>query len=94
MPVLIYINPIEADTINEQENYGLLFHFRNYEGVIDKVKAMLRQSDLKEKSEEKRRRMLSEKISLTPFLVWFIEKYPESHNQMKANPSIQQKFKF
>jgi predicted glycosyltransferase len=36
----IYINSMEAGTINEQEKYGLVNHFRNGDGVLEKVKEL------------------------------------------------------
>jgi len=41
----------------------------------------------------KRKRMLSDKIDVTAFMIWFIEKYPESVDIMKENSSeIEKRF--
>jgi hypothetical protein len=37
--------------------------------------------------------MLSEKIDVTAFLVWFIKNYPKSVKIMKENPEFQERFK-
>jgi len=37
--------------------------------------------------------MLSEKIDVTAFMVWFVENYPESAKIMKENPGYQYRFK-
>jgi hypothetical protein len=37
--------------------------------------------------------MLSEKIDVTAFLVWFIENYPESVTVMRQNPDYQYNFR-
>jgi hypothetical protein len=37
--------------------------------------------------------MLADKIDVTAFMVWFIENYPLSKNQMKEDPAIQNQFK-
>lgn len=41
----------------------------------------------------RRRKMLSEKIDVTAFLVWFVENYPKSAQIMKENPDYQYNFK-
>ncbi|MEN8121660.1 MAG: DUF354 domain-containing protein [Bacteroidota bacterium] len=76
----VYINSMIAETINEQQEYGLLFHFRNSGGVLEKIKVLL-----KAKNEywlQKRREILNDKIDVTAFTTWFVENFPES---MKKN---------
>ncbi len=41
----------------------------------------------------KRKRMLSDKIDVTAFMIWFIENYPESVKIMKDHPDYQSRFK-
>jgi hypothetical protein len=36
--------------------------------------------------------MLSEKIDVTAFLVWFVQHWPESFSIMKQNPDYQNRF--
>lgn len=43
--------------------------------------------------QERRQKMLSEKIDYAQFLTWFIENYPESKRIMKENPDYQYRFK-
>lgn len=47
----------------------------------------------KEVFEARRQRMLDDKIDVTAFLVWFVEKYPSSRAVMKAAPDYQTRFK-
>ncbi len=54
---------------------------------------MLSDNDIKEKYQAKRAKMLADKIDVTEFMVWFIENYPRSKDQMKENPAIQNQFK-
>jgi hypothetical protein len=37
--------------------------------------------------------MLSDKIDVTAFMVWFVENYPESAKIMKENPDYQWRFR-
>jgi len=47
----------------------------------------------KEIFQERRKKMLSEKIDFAKFLTWFIENYPESNEIMRLNPDYQYNFK-
>ena len=89
----IYVNPLYAGTINDQVKYGLVFHFRTENGLIEKVKELIEIPDLKQYFREKRNIMISDKIDMTRFLIWFVESWPESFRIMKENPEYQEKFK-
>jgi len=89
----IYINPLYAGTIDDQERHGLLFHFRNFEGVLDKAIELLNDPNSKEKNKRKRDEFVKNKIDVTNFLIWFVENYPESTSIMKENPEYQYRFK-
>ncbi len=89
----LYINSMEAGTIDEQERYGLLYHFRNGSDILPIIKDILGNSKVKENWQKKREQMLEDKIDLTAFLTWFIEHYPNSKKIMKENPDYQHRFK-
>lgn len=74
----VYINSMIADTINEQQEYGLLFHFLNSKGIIEKIRELLAKENLNDIWQEKRQKLLSDKIDLTAFTLWFVENFPES----------------
>jgi predicted glycosyltransferase len=89
----IYVNSLDAGTLREQEDkYKLIFGFRSSDGVIEKVKELLSFPNIKAEFQLRCQKMLSEKINLTDFLVWFIENYPQSVKIMKENPDYQYKF--
>jgi len=77
--------------------YELVFNYS--ESILDLQKAIeksieiLKTENIKEKWQKRRNKMLSEKIDVTAFMVWFIENYPESFFIMKENPDYQFKFK-
>jgi uncharacterized protein len=89
----IYINSLEAGTIDDQEKNGLLFHFRDFTGVLQKANELLLKINLKEDFKDKRNNMLKNKIDLTSFLIWFVECYPESKGIMINNPDYQYNFR-
>ncbi len=61
--------------------------------LYDKVDALLSIPDLRETFQQRRQRMLAEKIDVTAFFMWFIENYPESRKVMKENPDYQWRFR-
>ena len=61
--------------------------------LYDKVAELLSMPDLHETFQQRRQKMLSEKVDVTAFFTWFIENYPESRKIMKENPDYQWRFK-
>jgi len=88
----IYVNILDAGTIQEQKNLGLLFSFRNDLGVIEKAIELINTPKINTEWQNRRMKMLSEKIDVTSFMVWFIENYPKSFKIMKENPDYQNRF--
>lgn len=80
---------------DEEHNYGLTYGFKpeNFNNLLLKVEELLANPNLKELWQEKRLKMLKDKIDVTALMVWFIENYPESANIMKENPDYQHQFK-
>lgn len=89
----IYINSMEAGTIEDQEKNNLLYHFRNGHGVLEKAIELLENSNIKPEWKKRQQLYLSKKIDLTELLIWFVENYPDSFNILKENSDYQNKFK-
>ena len=82
--------------LNELENkYKLGYGFRTDQQteMMNKVKALVLTDNLEEIWMKKKKQMLSEKIDVTLFFVWFVENYPASAKIMKENPNYQNRFK-
>ena len=79
----------------EEHKYGLTYGFKpdQFDEMISKIEELLKMPYLKQEWQERRQRMLSEKIDVTAFMVWFIENYPDSVKIMKENPDYQLRFK-
>lgn len=58
--------------------------------VVEEIIAMPNREDV---FNERRQKMLSEKIDYAQFLTWFVENYPQSAQIMKENPDYQYRFK-
>ncbi len=90
----IYINTIPLmGYLKDEEKLGLLYHFNDEKGVLQKVIEILNHPDTKNKYLSKSEKLLENKIDPTAFLVWFIENYPQSAKIMKENPDYQYNFK-
>jgi predicted glycosyltransferase len=77
-----------------EHKYGLTYGIGTSEPdklyqVIDRL---LNASNIKEEWQKRRQKMLSEKIDVTAFMVWFFENYPNSVRTMRTNPSYQFNF--
>jgi hypothetical protein len=89
----IYVNTLSAGTLEEQVRLGLMYSFRNTEGVLEKALGLLKKPDFKTENKLRRDNMLRQIIDVTAFMVWFVENFPESEKIIKENPDYQYKFK-
>jgi predicted glycosyltransferase len=89
----IYVNSRSAGVIEAQAAAGLLYHFKNSDGVIAKAQEILSDPDSMSIHKARANQFLKDKINLSRFLVWFIDNYPESHHIMKQNPDYQYNFR-
>jgi predicted glycosyltransferase len=63
------------------------------EKLINRIIELLNTPNLIEFWQNRRKIMISEKINVTKFMVWFIENYPSSARTMKENPDYQYRFR-
>ncbi len=85
---LSYLNELER-------SYYLGFGHKtdDVEGFYESIRKWLAIPDRKLLCQERREKMLSEKIDYARFLTWFIESYPDSVSIMREDPGYQWKFK-
>lgn len=89
----IYVNTMEAGSIDDQCRYGLVYHFKESNKVLDKALEILNSDNIKSKWIGRRDIMLSNKINVTKFLVWFISNWPRSFGIIKNDSDYQSNFK-
>lgn len=85
---LAYLNEIE-----DVYQLGFSHKSNDIEGFFQSIQKWLDTLDRKEICEQRRQKMLSEKIDYAKFLTWFIESYPDSARIMRENPDYQWRFK-
>jgi len=78
-----------------EHKYGLTYGIKTSEPelLFRKIDELLSIPNLKTEWQKRGEKMLSEKIDVTAFMVWFIENYPESVKVMKEYPEYQYRFK-
>jgi predicted glycosyltransferase len=78
-----------------EKKYGLTIGIHNSNPVklMNQVKEMISNKNLKAEYKGKKEKMLHDKINVNLFLIWFIENYPESEDVMRKNPDYQYNFK-
>ncbi len=57
------------------------------------LQKMLQDKNINKRWQERRTKMLQEKIDVSAFFTWFVENYPESAETMRTNPDYQAQFK-
>ena len=83
-------------TLNEQEmKYGLTFGFHpgDFERMLLKLKELLAMPNLREEWQSRRQKMLSEKIDLTAFMLWFLVGYPQSITRLQKDQQVFDQFR-
>ena len=78
-----------------EDDYGLGYGVKTneVERLYQIIADLIEMPNRKELFQERRQKMLSEKIDYAKFLTWFIENYPESKNIMKKDSDYQYNFK-
>jgi predicted glycosyltransferase len=78
-----------------EHKYGLTYGIptKNPEHLYTKIALLLSIHDIKKEWHIKREIMLREKIDVSTFMTWLVEKYPESAHILKENPDYQYKFR-
>lgn len=78
-----------------EDDYKLGFGIKTKDAnqLYQKVDELLKMPNRKNVFQQRRQKMLSEKIDYAKFLTWFIENYPESRKTMKENPDYQYNFR-
>ncbi len=78
-----------------ESRYHLTYGIKTSEPhlLIDMIEKLLSNDMLKDVFQARRRSMLADKIDVTAFLVWFIEKYPDSLRDLNENNAVQDMFK-
>ena len=89
----------KAELVHKMEKYGrvflitsegkldgLMWTYTDENGVTDFARKLLQINDLWKEGKKKRGILINEKINVTNFMVWFLDKYPYSLKKMKQNP--------
>lgn len=94
VPSIFHDNDGRGYTDEEEEEYGLVFNYteseEDQERSLEKALEIINETQ-NDKWKESAKKLLSEKIDVTSFLIWFVEKYPESVQSMKSDPDNTQK---
>lgn len=97
IPSIFLLNNSTLYTAHLENDYQLMFNYseseKDQKQAINKGVEILSMPGLKAEWGKKRDKMLSDRIDVTAFMVWFIEKYPESAAIMRDNPDYQLRFK-
>ena len=84
----IFVSTLALGYLEELEHrYGLVYSFANQDRALEKALELLRDIDIKDKWQTKRRKMLAEKIDVTQFIVDVVERYGLEHQRRSRRGS-------
>jgi predicted glycosyltransferase len=77
-----------------EHQYGLTYAFypEDEKGILGKIEELLGMKDLKFIFQQRRQKILEDKIDVTAFSIWFIENFPKSRKIMQENPKYAERF--
>lgn len=78
-----------------EKEYALCFafHSKQYDEMLREIDSLMTFPELKKEWQQRREKMLKDKIDVTAFYVWFVTNYPESRKIMLRNPDYQYTFR-
>lgn len=74
-------------------HYGLLDFFDDEAEALPKAIEKLSNPNIKDECQQKRNRLIKDKLDMTAFLVWLVDSFPESIKQISDNPKYLDIFK-
>ncbi len=81
-----FVGPDDMSNFVELENdYDLMYSFSDSNEAINKAVELIQEPDLKARWQEKRLKLLEDKIDVTSFMVDLISRWPDSFNELKAS---------
>jgi predicted glycosyltransferase len=77
-----------------ERSYELTFGISplDTKGIFRKLNELLALSDINETFQLRKEKMLKEKINVSAYLLWLLKNYPESIDQLKKDPAIENQF--
>lgn len=85
----VYVNSSQLGYTNDLARYGLLFSYtdriEDQRRAMDKLKQLLDTPCLEDTFHRNHAEMLSQRIDVTSFMVWFVINYPKSAQEMKSD---------
>ncbi|MGE5343012.1 MAG: DUF354 domain-containing protein [Candidatus Omnitrophota bacterium] len=97
VPAIYLDNKGRYYTRELEKKYGMVFNFtespEDQERSIRKGVEILQSPRIRDEWQQRREKMLADRIDVTAFLVWFLETYPESAAILNQNPDYSKRFK-
>ncbi len=88
----VYINSLNAGTLENQVKEGLIYSFRNETGVQSIIDEISNNPYAKRELADRLKKLEEERIDLPRFLAWLILNYPDSHNVINSTANWQNRF--
>ena len=86
----------KISVLNELEEYGLTFGVTpgDDDQLAETARHIIETRNRKAEYQQRRKRMLSDKIDVTAFFTWLLGEYPDSVLQLKKKPDEIERFRF
>lgn len=89
----VLINTLTTGYIKEHEKNGLVFRYDNAEQAIDKIRELISPDTDSTIFRERAKAAAREQINCTAFLIWLLDQYPRSVEELRRNPLEMERFR-
>ena len=89
----VLINTLTTSYIDEHEKNGLLYRYTNATDAFAKIRELSDSNNLSNVFKLKSKAITDELIDCTRYLIWILEKFPDSITKLRQNPSFQHSFR-
>lgn len=88
----VYINELNMGYLEEEKECGLIYSFRNLQGVIEKAVEIVTDPKIKIEHKKRLKEFLYDKINVTSFIAWIVMNYPQSIEKLSNDKEYYKKF--
>ena len=80
----------------KEEKYKLSYNYltTDFDSMYHDIDELLSQGEFEQKFVNRRRKLLTEKIDFSNFMIWLFENFPQSVNEFYRDPQLQDRFKY
>ncbi|MDW5562366.1 MAG: DUF354 domain-containing protein [Methanomassiliicoccus sp.] len=79
--------------IELEKKYHLLFNYRDSAEAIARAAELIKDDTIKAEWARRRQSLYADNVDVCALMTWYIENYPESYDELRNNPNLQERYR-